>query len=212
MGRFKRHQQKYKTKKVETKNGVISVSVSEEVPIPRSPKITNLVSELFMSLKKRNQFGNFIHSYHPIENRLYNDEWHEGRHIFTTPVPIGDVVINLSTSNNRYVRSQYYYSPLGKLRILSHILSPRHEDAVIKNGDVFRMFAADCLKEYRNLKAYPNELYFSFLFATIFVIIGIALIAWILIAGFGPKIALIYLLITLFLLVVSRGVLFFNVN
>lgn len=212
MGRFKRHQQKYRTKKVETKNGVMTISTSEVVPIPRSPKITNLVSELFMSLKKRNQFGNFIRSYHPIENRLYSDEWEEGRHIFTTPVPIGDVVINLKTSNNKYVRSQYYYSPLGKLRILSHILSPRHKEVVIRNGDVLRMFAADCLKEYGNVKAYPNELYFSFLFATIFVIIGITLLSWILIAGFGPKITLIYLLFTLFFLVITRGVLFFNVN
>ena len=191
----------------------MTISTSEVVPIPRSPKITNLVSELFMSLKKRNQFGNFIRSYHPIENRLYSDEWDEGRHIFTTPVPIGDVVINFKTSNNKYVRSQYYYSPLGKLCILSHILSPRYKkDVVIRNGDVLRMFAADCLKEYGNVKVYPNELYFSFLFATIFVIIGITLLSWILICGFGPKITLVYLLFTLFFLVITRGVLFFNVN
>ena len=190
----------------------MTISTSEVVPIPRSPKITNLVSELFMSLKRRNQFGNFIYSYHPIENRLYSDDWYEGRHFFTTPVQIGDVVINLSTSDNKYVRSQYYYSPLGKLRILSHILSPRYKDVVIRNGDVLRMFAADCLKEYGNVKVYPNELYFSFLFATIFVIIGITLLSWILICGFGPKITLIYLLFTLFFLVITRGVLFFNVN
>ena len=162
----------------------MTISTSEVVPIPMSPKITNLVSELFMSLKKRNQFGNFIRSYHPIENRLYSDEWDEGRHIFTTLVPIGDAIINLSTANNRYVRSQYYYSTLGKLRILTD--------------------------EY--VKVYPNELYFSFLFATIFVIIGITLLSWILITEFGPKITLIYLLFTLFLLVISRVVLFFNVN
>ena len=212
MGRFKRHQQKYRTKKVETKNGVMTISTSEVVPIPMSPKITNLVSELFMSLKKRNQFGNFIRSYHPIENRLYSDEWDEGRHIFTTLVPIGDAIINLSTANNIYVRSQYYYSTLGKLRILTHILSPRHKGAVIGNGDVLGMFAAECLKKDEYVKVYPNELYFSFLFATIFVIIGITLLSWILITEFGPKITLIYLLFTLFLLVISRVVLFFNVN
>ena len=77
MGRFKRHSKRYKTQVVHTPNGDITASVSIQEPRPRPPRAPltkSLLREFFLSLKRRNQFGNFIYSHKPLVDVLRDSD------------------------------------------------------------------------------------------------------------------------------------------
>ncbi len=215
MGRFKRHQKKYKTNVVHTPHGDISVSVTDYEPIPRganTPRTLGMFRDLFLSLKRRNMFGKFINCYTPIEGLLYATD--------------ADNVVE-SVQNQRNLDSGFYLSSIklinplyvhryedlfntiyGRANLLKGLLYRRHKHVTghaipMGIGEVIEPYMIDELKK-RGKKVYPNDLVFGFLFGTIFTIIGFAVTIFFLWRLFSPTVATIVCGVVMILLLLFK--------
>jgi hypothetical protein len=215
MGRFKRHQRKYKTNVVHTPNGDMIVSVTDYEPIPRgknTPRTLNVFRNLFLSLKRRNMFGKFINDYAPIEGLLYATD--EGNAIESATnqrnMDSGIYMSKVKLHSPIYVYSYYelFNTIYGRANLLKGLLYRRRRnvpsDAIPMGiGEVIEPYMIDELKK-RGKKVYPNDLVFGFLFGTIFTIIGFAVTIFFLWRLFSPTVVIIVCGVVMILLLLFK--------
>ena len=215
MGRFKRHQRKYKTNVVHTPHGDISVSVTDYEPIPRganTPRTLRLFRNLFLSLKRRNMFGKFINDYTPIEGLLYATdadnviESVQNQRNMDSGIYLSSIKLNNPLYVLRY--DDLFNTIYGRANLLKGLLYRRHKhvtsDAIPMGiGEVIEPYMIDELKK-RGKKVYPNDLVFGFLFGTIFTIIGFAVTIFFLWRLFSPTVAMIVCGVIAFLLTLFK--------
>lgn len=167
MGRFKRRT------KVKTKTKSKRQLRNEE--IIKAPLYTELFKDVSVSLKKRKQFGDYIYSFLSPKHFLENDEnWlqyiraYNGRRMC---LKIGDAML---FTYPRCHSKEFFGSILNRLILLNFTVL-RKKDSNYEVRKVLECYAKDQFtKDGR--KVYPTELFFSFLFGTIFAIIGMALL------------------------------------
>jgi hypothetical protein len=203
MGRFKRHQKKYKTNVVHTE------------PIPRganTPRTLGMFRDLFLSLKRRNMFGKFINDYVPIEGLLCATDVDNVVESVQNQTN-GDSGIYLSSiklNNPLYV---HHYDDLfntiyGRANLLKGLLCHRRRHVTsyaipMGIGEVIEPYMIDELKK-RGKKVYPNDLVFGFLFGTIFTIIGFAVTIFCLWRLFSPIVVIIVCGVVMILLLLFK--------
>ena len=202
MGRFKRHQKKYKTNVVHTPHGDISVSVTDYEPIPRganTPRTLRLFRNLLLSLKRRNMFGKFINDYVPIEGLLYATdadnviESVENQRNMDSGIYLSSIKLNNPLYVHRY--DDLFSTVYGRANILKGLLYRRNRHVTshaipMGIGEVIEPYMIDELKK-RGKKVYPNDLVFGFLFGTIFTIIGFVITIFFLWRLFSPNVVII---------------------
>lgn len=202
MGRFKRHQKKYKTNVVHTPHGDISVSVTDYEPIPRganTPRTLGMFRDLFLSLKRRNMFGKFINDYTPIEGLLYATDADNAiesvqyQRNMDSGIYLSSIKLNKPLYVHRY--DDLFNTIYGRVNLLKGLLYRRRRHVTsyaipMGIGEVIEPYMVDELKK-RGKKVYPNDLVFGFLFGTIFTIIGFVIIILFLWRLFSPTIATI---------------------
>lgn len=215
MGRFKRHQKKYKTNVVHTPHGDISVSVTDYEPIPRgkhTPRTLGMFRDLFLSLKRRNMFGKFINDYVPIEGLLYSTdadnviESVENQRNMDSGIYLSSIKLNNPLYVHRY--DDLFSTVYGRANILKGLLYRRHKHVTsyaipMGIGEVIEPYMVDELKK-RGKKVYPNDLVFGFLFGTIFTIIGFAVTIFFLWRLFSPTVAIIVCGVVMILLLLFK--------
>lgn len=215
MGRFKRHQKKYKTNVVHTPHGDISVSVTDYEPIPKgknAPRTLNVFRNLFISLKKRNMFGRFINDYTPIEGLLYATDADNAVESVQNQrnMDSGIYMSKVKLHNPIYVHTynELFNTIYGRANLLKGLLYRRHKHVTsyaipMGIGEVIEPYMIDELKK-RGKKVYPNDLVFGFLFGTIFTIIGFAVTIFFLWRLFSPTVAIIVCGVVMILLLLFK--------
>lgn len=214
MGRFKRHQKKYKTNVVHTPHGDISVSITDYEPIPRganTPRTLGMLRDLFLSLKRRNMFGKFINCYTPIEGLLYATdvdnvvESVQNQRNGDSGFYLSSIKLNEPLYVHRY--EDLFNTIYGRANLLKGLLYRRHRHVTshvpIGIGEVIEPYMIDELKK-RGKKVYPNDLVFGFLFGTIFTIIGFAVTIFFLWRLFSPNVVIIVCGIVMILLLLFK--------
>lgn len=189
----------------------MTVSVSIPEPRPRQPKAPltkSLLREFFLSLKRRNQFGNFIHSHRPLVDILHNSDTYNSRYGYTVTrmcLSFKDIDYYHPIGSLRYDSTENFNTPLKRLSILHGILINRRvrfEDGQLI-GDVLEPYISDELAK-RNKRIYPNEMAFGFFFGTLFAVIGLALIFGLLCRVFSPSVGIIYVIFNCVALVILK--------
>jgi len=189
MGRFKRHQKKYKTNVVHTE------------PIPRganTPRTLGMFRDLFLSLKRRNMFGKFINDYTPIEGLLCATDADnviksvQSQRNMDSGFYLSSIKLNKPLYYHRYDLFNTIY---GRANLLKGLLCHRRRHVTsyaipMGIGEVIEPYMIDELKK-RGKKVYPNDLVFGFLFGTIFAIIGFAVMIFFLWRLFSPTAVII---------------------
>jgi hypothetical protein len=213
MGKFKRHSKRYKTQVVHTPNGDMTASVSIPEPRPRPPRAPltkSLLREFFLSLKRRNQFGNFIYSHKPLVDILRGSDRDNSAYGYTVTrmcLSFKDVDYyhpGLPIEGLRF-STENFNTPLKRLSILHGILINRRvrfEDGQLI-GDVLEPYISDELAK-RNKRIYPNEMAFGFFFGTLFAVIGLVLIFGLLCRLFSPSVGIIYVIFNCVALVILK--------
>lgn len=213
MGRFKRRKKKSNTQVINTLNA--DLVIPQFVPKNKCPKTKRLFIDLFLSLKKRNKFGDFINFYEPIKLLLTkNDETNarDAYHVhnyFFQAIPIGKDIKYYHYVRNRNHES-FFDNLLGRITILNGIIRTKYrtrtsfyfgENSLCK-GDMIGYYVADKLKaKGKDKNVYPNELAFGFLFGTIFTILGLISIVMATLIIFSSEVVIIILTIIILLLI-----------
>lgn len=215
MGRFKRHQKKYKTNIVHTPHGDIAVSVTDYEAIPRganAPRTLGMFRDLFLSLKRRNMFGKFINDYTPIEGLLYaTDADNVVESVHNQRIMNSDIYLSSIKLNNPLYVLRYddlFNTIYGRANLLKGLLYHRCRHVTsyaipMGIGEVIEPYMIDELKK-RGKKVYPNDLVFGFLFGTIFTIIGFVITIFFLWRLFSPTVVIIVCGVVMILLLLFK--------
>lgn len=189
----------------------VSVSIPEPRPRPpRAPLTKSLLREFFLSLKRRNQFGNFIYSHKPLVDVLRDSDIDNSAYGYTVTrmcLSFKDVDYyhpGLPIEGLRF-STENFNTPLKRLSILHGILRNRRvrfEDGQMI-GDVLEPYISDELAK-RNKRIYPNEMAFGFFFGTLFAVIGLVLIFGLLCKLFSPSVGIIYVIFDCVALVILK--------
>jgi hypothetical protein len=213
MGRFKRNSRKHKLKlsfskkdippKVDVKhytyatsNGYIKVKYDNR-------KTVNVIKKLFLSLKKRNMFGNFINSFCKIDkdlssvsdNCIANNAYREYVYGGHTVLYVGNY---LSIPTHTLCRGDEIFStPLGNLVLVNTLLRMKplipYRGAGIAYSDIHEVFLKDAYIEKGITETkIPNEMVFSLRFGTVLAIVFYLVVIFFLYVFISPIASIIY--------------------
>ena len=162
-------------------------------------RISRLVGDMVLSLKKRGKYVNLLNSYgidkvvflndYVLPSRTYNLHYGLGIKLF-----IGNKLTYYGKVPTYFEVNDLYNTLLGRLCMIDTLLvQPKYRRFPRVGKNVILEYYAKDEIEKMNIKPLPNELVFACLFGTVFALCGLIIIASVLLKVFGIVLCIIFL-------------------